>query len=99
MPQGDSAARCEDNEGLPSGDPSNGRCQSFEALGHYLGIEQAYAGEIAARTVEAGDEADLNWVGAHRKNDGDRLGRCLGGERGRCAAMCDDQCHLMANQI
>jgi hypothetical protein len=54
--------------------------------------------EVAARTVEAGDEADLDRVGADPKNDRDRLGRRLGGQCSWRGARNDDG-RLTAHQI
>jgi hypothetical protein len=54
--------------------------------------------EVAARTVEAGDEADLDRVGADPKNDRDCLSRRLGGQCCWCGVRNDDG-NLTANQI
>jgi hypothetical protein len=39
--------------------------EQLKALGLHRGIEVVYARDIAARPVEAGDEASLDRVGAH----------------------------------
>ena len=60
-------------------------------------VEKAHARDIAARPVEAGDEAVPDRVAPGRKDDRHRRGCGLGRERRRGIA--DDHSHRPANQI
>jgi hypothetical protein len=64
----------------------------------HLTGENSDAREIAARTVEARNEATRDWVGANQKNDWDRLCRRLERMRSWCATPNNDNGHLTANQ-
>src|SRR5205814_4090326 len=57
------------------------------------------AGEVAARPIEAGDEAGLDRISAVQENDRDRRGRGFGSERGRRAAGYAYDGHPAADQI
>jgi hypothetical protein len=52
--------------------------QKSQLLGLYCKGKQAHAGGIAARTVEAGDEAKLGRVDGAHEHDRDGGGRRLG---------------------
>ena len=64
-----------------------------------IGSEKTYTGDIAARPVEAGDEAELDRVSTVRKYNRNRRGRRLGRERRSGATSCKDHAHISANQI
>jgi hypothetical protein len=53
--------------------------QQRKALWGDLGGEEGDAGEIAGRTIEARHKAKRDGVAAQIKNDGNGLGRGLGG--------------------
>jgi hypothetical protein len=55
--------------------------QQRKALWGDVSREDGDAGEIAGRTIEACHEAKRDGVAAQSKNDGDGLGRGLGGQR------------------
>ena len=57
--------------------------QQSQPLRRQLGDEKIDAGRIAARPVEAGDQAELDGVVADAEHDRDRRGRRLGRERRR----------------
>ena len=57
------------------------------------------AGNIAAWTVEAGDESTLNRVESGHENDRDRRSSTLGHHRRHIAAPSEDHRYLSANQI
>ena len=60
--------------------------------------EKAHAGDVAARPVEAGDEAAADRVAADREDDRNRCGCGLGRQR-RSVPLRDDHGHLPANQF
>ena len=60
--------------------------QQFEALRRYLDVQRDYARNVAARSVEAGDESDLNWVGGDSEDDRHRGARSLCRQCRGCAA-------------
>ena len=73
-------------------------CSSSSRFAASSTAEEAHAGDIAARPVEAGDEANSDRVGADREHDRNRRGGGFRGKR-RSVARCDDHCHLAADQI
>ena len=64
-----------------------------------VGSEETYTGNIAARPVEAGDEAELDRVSTVRKYNRNPRGRRFGREHQSGAASCKDHAHITANQI
>jgi hypothetical protein len=56
-------------------------------------------GGVAARPVEAGNEANFHRVSANDEDDGNRRRRCFGCKRSRGADRCDDDSHPPANQV
>ena len=73
--------------------------QQLQALCDRADSEGAHTGHIAARSVEARDQAKLDRVGAHHENDWYRWGRRFGGQRGRRAVGRHDHSHPMLNQV
>jgi hypothetical protein len=73
--------------------------QEPEPLCRKLHANVADPGEIAARPVEAGNEAQFYRVGASNEDNGNRRGRRLGCERRGGAGWRDDDCHSTADQI
>jgi hypothetical protein len=65
----------------------------------YVEVHRADAGDVAARMIEALDEADLHRIGAERKDDGYLAGRRLGRARRRWRAERDDDRHSALDQI
>jgi hypothetical protein len=57
------------------------------------------AGDAAAGPIEAGDEAQLDGIGAGAEDNGNCRGRRLGREYGRSASARDDHAHLPVDQI
>ena len=60
-------------------DPRHQFVQQRKALCGDVAGERGEAGEIAGRTIEARHEAKRDGVATYSKNDGDGLGRGLGG--------------------
>jgi len=73
--------------------------QQFEPFRSQCGDGKVHAGHIAARPVEAGNEAEFDRVGAGRENDRNGRGRSFRGDCRRAAAGRKDHCHLTTNQI
>src|SRR5262249_26000380 len=73
--------------------------QQLKALSCHFGPHEVDAGEISARTVEASDEANPDWIGGLHKNNRDRLGRCFSCKRTLCALQYNDHGYLTANQF
>ena len=73
--------------------------QELEPLGRKLRGDEGDTRDVAARPVEAGDEAELDRIGAEREDDGYRRGRRLGRERRPGAAAGNNHRYLAANQI
>jgi hypothetical protein len=71
--------------------------QQLQLLGPNLHAQHGYARKVAARPVEAGDKFHLDRVDACQKDDRNRSGRRLCGQRRR--SIRDDHGHLSANQI
>ena len=72
--------------------------QSQTLLGQLRG-EDVDSGRIAAGSGEAGDEPQLDRIGAGVEHDGDRCGRGLDRSSGSFAADRDDDGDLAANEI
>ena len=72
--------------------------QQFQPLRRYLGVRLSHARDVAARTVKAGNEAELNRVGARLEDDRDCRGRRLGRKRRRSAGR-GNYGHLTLNQV
>src|SRR5258708_11867813 len=73
--------------------------QELKPLCDHGDIKDAYARDVAARVVEAGDETSCDWVNADENDDRNRRSRRLGSECRRSAAGCHDHGHLTANEI
>jgi len=73
--------------------------QEPESLCPELQAKVTEPGGVAARPVEAGDQADLHGVGANAEDNGNRRCRRLGRERRGGAARCHDDSHALANQL
>ena len=71
--------------------------QQLQSLRTQLGSEKAHARDVAARAVQAGNEATRDWVEPGRKDDRQRRGYGLGCE-GRIVVP-DDHGRLPADQI
>jgi hypothetical protein len=83
-------------DGCRSGDHL---AQKLEPLCGQLSSEEGHSGDVAARPVEAGDQAQPHRIGAEHEDDWYRRGGGLCRERWSGAAACDDQGHLTASQI
>jgi len=51
-----------------------------EALANKIGYLVRQAGDVAARSRQAGDQAGADWVPSRREDDGDDRRRLLGGQ-------------------
>src|SRR5262249_5473562 len=71
--------------------------QQLQLLRPNLHAQHGYGRKVAARPVEAGDKLHLDRVDACQKDDRNRSGRRLCGQRRR--SIRDDHGHLSANQI
>jgi hypothetical protein len=71
--------------------------QQFKALCGRFGRQESDAGDIAARPIEAINEANLDRVCALHKNNRDRLGRRFGCKRTICAFQYSNYGYLMLN--
>src|SRR5258708_214111 len=72
--------------------------QQLYALGLQRRREKAHARHVAAWSVEAGNEAELDRVVAHLENNRNRRGRRLGRECGS-GALRSNYCYLTADEI
>src|SRR6516165_9827977 len=72
--------------------------QQFQPLRDYLPVQLSYAGDVAARPVKTGDEAELDRVAARFKDDRNGCGRRLRCECRRSAGR-GNHGHLTMNQI
>jgi hypothetical protein len=61
--------------------------------------KKAHPSDVAARTIEAGDEAGKNWVAAETEYDRNCRGRGLSGGNRSAAAGGRDHRHLAADEI
>ena len=66
-------------EGSDPTDRRNGLLEVFQTLADKLRGEDRHPRHIAARLRQAGDEPARNRVGDRSEDDGDGLGRLLGG--------------------
>jgi hypothetical protein len=83
------------------GNDSDGRhhfVKQIQQLRCQLHVQRGHAGNIAARSVEAGNEANFHRVLGGREDDRNRRGCPLGGERRRCAKR-GDHGDLTTHQI
>jgi hypothetical protein len=71
--------------------------QQLQSLPTQFGVQRGHACEIPARSVQAGNEPDLNRIGASDEDNGNRTGCSLGGYRR--LAVCSNHGDLAANQI
>ncbi len=72
--------------------------QQLQPLRPQLHVQRDHAGQVAARPVEAGDEAGLHDIDARAEDDGNRRGRRLG-RRCRGPAARRNHAHAATNQI
>src|SRR5215831_3502260 len=73
--------------------------QQPEPLGRKLGIHIAHAGDIAAGSVDAIDETDLDRVGRGAEHDRNGRGGGLRGDRSDHGARCREYSHPATHQI
>ena len=73
--------------------------QQLQLLRRELSSVEGRTRDIAARPVEAGDEAELHRIAGGREDDWNRRGCRLGGQRRDGAAARVNDRHLAANQI
>jgi hypothetical protein len=78
------------------GTNSSSSCRRFAADS---AEQEAEAGQISARSVEAIDETNLDWVGALHEHNRDGFGRRFGCKRTVCTLQDNDHGHLSANQF
>ena len=71
--------------------------QELQSLHIQFHVQRGYACEVATRSIEACNEADLNWIGARYENNGNR-GCCSFG-RYRRLGVRDNHSHPTTNQI
>src|SRR5262249_22480562 len=64
----------------------------------HLDVELGYAREVAPRMVKARDQAELDRINAHPKDDRNCLGRCFSGKNRRRVDR-GDHGHLSTNQL
>src|SRR5262249_11867516 len=72
--------------------------QQLQSLRRQQNGEKAHARDVAARPIEAGDKAELDWVAAGCKDDWPLRGCCLG-RQCRSSAAGSNHGHLTMNQI
>jgi hypothetical protein len=71
--------------------------RSSSSLPRHLRHEEARASDVAARPVEAGDEAQFDWIAATEENDGNGGGCGLGYQRR--TGITGDNGDLTANEV
>jgi hypothetical protein len=64
-----------------------------------LNGKEVHAGGVAARSIEARYQAELDWVTAHAKHDRDRRSGSLSHDRGVGRTGSSDHPHAAANEI
>ena len=79
-------------------DPRNGLLEQLQALADKLRGEDGQPRGIAARPRKAGDEAARHRIATGSEDDGEGLGRLLGGQSLECACRQDD-INLELNQF
>jgi hypothetical protein len=78
-------------EGRDTSDPRHRLLEQFQILPDELRADGGgQPGDIAARLRQVGDEPACDWIEGPSKDDGDGLGRLLGGEGGLCVRGHDD---------
>jgi hypothetical protein len=73
--------------------------QKLQPLCHGLGSDQRYAGDIAARSIEAGDEPETYGVAADHEHDRNGRSRRLCRADRRSAGSRDDNGYLSVDEI
>ena len=73
--------------------------QQFQPLRPQLRVHVGHAGDIAARSVEAGDKSSRDRISSDLEYDGNRRGRRLCRKRRRRTTGRSNHGHLTANQI
>ena len=73
--------------------------QQTESLQLHLAGPKGKACDVAARAIIAGDEAGLDGVATHPKDNRDRCGRSLGGEGRNITTDTNQDGHIAAHQI
>jgi hypothetical protein len=73
--------------------------QQTEPLRGNLYIHKCDTGNVAARSIQAGDETGLDWIASSAENDRDRPSRSLGFHYRSRALWCDNHRHAPTNQI
>jgi hypothetical protein len=73
--------------------------QQFEALRRHLDVHRDYARKVAAGSVEASDESDLNRVAGDGEDHRHRIARRFCRQCRRCAAGHGDHAHRTAEQV
>src|SRR6516165_7310250 len=73
--------------------------QCFELLCPHAAEYGAYACRVAARSIDACDEAKVDWVAGDREDDGNGCACRLGGERSDGATDGDNDSRLAASQL
>src|SRR6516165_4938857 len=71
--------------------------QKLQLLRQHLYVQRGHAGNISARSAEASDQSELDWVISYLEDDGDGRSRRLGSERRRLTGKCN-HAHLTTNQ-
>jgi hypothetical protein len=72
--------------------------QQSQSFRHQLGTQLGHAGDVAIRPIEAGHQAERDWVTGRIEDDRNDSGRSLGCEGRGCASRGDHD-HLSAHQI
>src|SRR6516225_10872402 len=73
--------------------------QRFELFGHDRAGKGGDARNVAARSVEACDETEFDWIAGNRKKDRSRCGRFLGRKQRSRTTDCDDHRRMAAKKI
>jgi hypothetical protein len=73
--------------------------QKPELLCHKPRIQGGDPGDVTARSVEADDEASLDWIDSDHEHNRNCRGRCFCSESGGYAARCRDDAHRPAYEI
>src|SRR4029077_13944032 len=73
--------------------------QQTEPLRGNIYIHKCDTGNVAARSIQAGDETSWDWIASSSENDRDGPGRSLGLHYRSRALWCDNYRHVPTNQI
>src|SRR5262249_47813420 len=73
--------------------------QCFKLLCYYTAKQGTYACGVTARSIDAGNETELNWIAGDCKKDRNGVGGRLGGKSGGRPPDGDEQSQLAANQF